>query len=526
MGFLISAINGTTPTNPGPTDDFWYEGLGLTAATGHRVNPELAMRVSTVFAATRVRSSVLAMLPLHVYRRLDDGGKARIAHRLEPVLSLLPNRWQTSFQWRQMMQGHVILRGNAYSEILPGRRGFVDQLVPLHPSRVSIENQLADGRLVYTYQPPIGRTRDIIGDKMFHLMGPSTDGIRGLSVIELMRDSVGLALATQEFGGRLFQNAPMMKGIITQKTGKAMDDESADTLAKSFARAHSGTKAHGAAYLPPGLEWQAVGMSNEDAQFLATREFQVSDLLRFLAVPGVLVGHAEKTATYASAEQFFQSFFTYHLDPDFVTWEQAISRDCLAEAERGTIFAEFVRGGLLRGDAKSRAEFYRTMIELGIMTRNEARALENLNALAGLDDPLTPRNMDRNQGRRTSDRSTGDATVPGPAPAASRYPPHIEAIVADVSARLVRREVKCLQEAAVKYAASRPGWEKAVRRFYEKFPDDVARHMALSPGDAAAYCVERRERLLSDDAPVRLLETWEQESGAALASQAIGEVAA
>ena len=298
-----------------------------------------------------------------------------------------------------------------------------------------------------------------------------------------------------------------------------MDEPAQQTLTRTFAQANA--VAGGVAYLPPGLGWQSVGMSNDDAQFLETRSFQVEDILRFMSVPGNLVGHADKTATFASAEAFFKSFVTIHMDPDFVMWEQVISRDLLLESEQETAYAKFNRTSLLRADAQGRAEYYRAMVDLGIMTPNEARELEDMNWLEGLDDPRMPMNM-----QRVGEEPPAPGAPPAPVRRASVYPPHIKAIITDVSARLVRREVAELGKAAAKYAGSPDGWSKAVRRFYEKFPDDVARALALSPGEAAAYCVERRERLLAEGSPAGLLEAWEQESGAALAGQVIGGVAA
>lgn len=507
MSFLLPVLQAGTP---GPTDDFWYQPAGVQAVTGHRVTPDMAMRVSTVYAAMRVKSTVMAMLPLQVFETREDGGKDRLPdHRLSSVLAH-PNEWQTGYQLRQLMAAHVTMWGNGICEILPGARGFVDQLVPLHPAHVTLKDQMPDGRLVYEYMPPDGhRPRILRTGEVLHVMGPSHDGRWGLSVLSLMRDAVGLALATQEHGGRQFGgNSPMMKGILTSTGPVGLKAEQEKQLTQSFARAHSGANAHGVAYLPPGLDWQSVGMSNEDAQFLETRDFQVSDLLRFMAVPGVLVGHGEKTATYASAEQFFQSFVTYHLDPDFVAMEKAIGRDLLEDGERDRVFVKHNRNALLRGDASSRSEFYGKMVELGIYTRNEVRAFEDINPLDGLDEPLTPLNMQQ---------GTGD--TPPPASAAGGFSLRAQAILQATAARLGRREVATMQKAAERHAANPDAWRKAVTTFYDKFAGDVASSLAVDTPSAAAFCAARATRLLATGAG--LLEHWDHAEGAALA--AIGE---
>ncbi len=501
-----------TVQTPGPIDDFWYRPVGGVSATGQRITPDMAMKVSTVYACVRVLASTLAMLPLNVVRSRANGDKeVDRAHPLYRVLHTRPNTWQTSFQWRQMMMGHLVLRGNAYSRIVLGGRN-VAQVVPLHPDRTRVVDQRADGDLVYEHQTASGQTEVLFSDEVFALTGLSSDGVTGISLLSMMRDSVGLALATQEFGGRLFKNAPMFKGLLKQVVGRYMDEEAERRVTSSFARAHSGENSHGVALMPPGLEWESIGITPEDSQFLETRAFQVEDLLRFIGVPGVLVGHADKTATYASAEQFFQAFFTYHMAPWFVLWEQAIQRDLVIESEQDQITAEFNREGLLRGDSAARAEFYRTMIELGVFTRNEVRQLENRNRIEGLDDPLTPMNLQQGSG------AADEATEP-PESTEGAVQARLDQMVVDASRRMTMREVDRLARAARKHSADPAAWAAAVETFYAGYPAELD---AVFVTDHAFedFAASRQAELLADG--VAVLERWKTDGGAALAAIARG----
>src|SRR3990167_6973204 len=161
---LLERLLGLAPASASYSagDDYWYGPVGTTSAAGINVTPEAAMRVAAVFACVRVISEDIASVPLDVFRRLDQGGKQRIpfdALPLARILSKKPNRWQNSMEWREMSTGHVMLRGNAYSRILSGASGFVDQLLPLNPDRMAVD-RLPSGLLRYTYRNPMTNTED------------------------------------------------------------------------------------------------------------------------------------------------------------------------------------------------------------------------------------------------------------------------------------------------------------------------------------------------------------------------------
>ena len=169
---ILSKLFGSSPSaGPPAWDDFWYNSVGTLTTAGIRVTADVALNVSAVYAAVRIVSETVAQIPLIVYRRAANGGKERATnHPLFDLLHNQPNPWQTSFEWREMMTGHIALRGNAYNEIIPGPRGAVDKLIPLHPDRISVE-QLDTGRLVYEYRPVNGPARRLNQDDVFHIRG-------------------------------------------------------------------------------------------------------------------------------------------------------------------------------------------------------------------------------------------------------------------------------------------------------------------------------------------------------------------
>lgn len=383
FGSLFKAA-ADTPAAAGDADDSWYRGgYGPRSAAGRVVTPDTAMQVAAVFSCVNLLARTLAMLPLTI-RKWETNGDTSDAPQnpLWGVLRSRPNDWQTSYDFRSMMMGHLCLRGNAYAEILAGRRGAVDQLIPLHPDRVAVRRN-AEGTLLYNVSEINGRVRTLVADEVFHIRGLSSDGVLGLSPITQMREAVGLALATEEHGARLFSNGARPGGIL-KMTGKLSPQAKRD-LKSDWEEMQGGLgNSHRVAVLTEGMEWEQIGLSNNDAQFLASRNFQIEEIARIFQVPLFMLGVTEKSTTWGSGiEQLLIGFVIYTLMPWIVAWEQAISRDLIVAPD--VYFPKFNLNALLRGDSATRAAFYKTMVGLHAMTPNEVREREDMNKIEGGD---------------------------------------------------------------------------------------------------------------------------------------------
>lgn len=377
---------------PGPTDDFWYEALGTMSATGVKVTPETARRCAAVYAAVRVLSDTLAQLPLMLYKRNGDGRERDTNHPLFKLLYIKPNRWQTSLEFREMMMGHVLLRGNAYAQkVYDMKSGAVKELVPLNPTKVS--PKLTEwGDPFYEFQSNRGGTIILQASDVFHLKGPSDDGLVGLSPIAVAAEPVGLALAAEEFGARTFKNDAQPGGVLEHPG--TLDEEAVERLRSSWAKQHSGvTNARKPVVLEEGMKWTRVGMSADDTQFLETRRFQVEDIARIFRVPPHLIGHLDK-ATFSNIEHQALEFVTHTMNPWIVRWEQAIGARLLDETEQVTHYVKFIVEGLLRGDIASRYNAYSIARQWGWMSVNEIRKLEDLDSIGDSGNTyLVPMNM-------------------------------------------------------------------------------------------------------------------------------------
>lgn len=369
----------------------WFAGRSNTAA-GISVNAETSLKISAVSACVRILSSTLAALPLDVYRRLDRGRERAADHSLYRTLHTQPNPWQTSFEWREMQQAALLLRGNSYDRIVSSPQQAVAALIPLHPDMVNpMRGQ--DGNLIYEYTPPDGPKEILLSDEVHHKRGLTIDGIKGISPIDYQRETLGLTLAAEKFGASYFGNGTVLGGVL--ESDQALSPEARNNVRDSWIQRFQGSdKSHGIAVLEQGLKWRPLGVAPEQAQFLETRAFQISEIARIFGVPPHMLADIEKTTSWGTGiEQQGIGFVVYSLMPWLKRWEQAIQRDLFSPSDQQTYFAEFNVDGLLRGDAKSRAEYYSKGILDGWLVRNEVRQKENLNPIDGLDEPLQPLNM-------------------------------------------------------------------------------------------------------------------------------------
>lgn len=358
-----------------PNDPLWGNFSLWGSKSGIDVTPDKALHVSAVFACIRVLSESIASLPIKFYERTDEGKKELSDNALYTLLRDGPNEFNTSYEFRETMMAHLNLRGNFYAVKEYNGAGKLGSLTILNPA--NMQPEFINDELIYKYMLD-GKEQIFTKDEIWHVRGLSTDGIMGLSPISVARESIGLAMATEAHGSRLFKNGAQIGGVL-QYPGK-LSESAHERLVNNWQKDHTGSNTWKTALLEEGLDFKAVGFSNDDAQFLETRTFQVEDIARIFRVPSVLIGRPDTTSTYASAEQFFLSFVVHTIRPWVVRIEQSINKHLIPEKDRGKYFAEFQLDGLMRGDIKSRYDAYAIAIQNKWMNANEVRKKENMNS--------------------------------------------------------------------------------------------------------------------------------------------------
>lgn len=238
-------------------------------------------------------------------------------------------------------------------------------------------DRLENGTLRYRYREPSGKQTVYSQDEIFHLRWLTTDGITGLQPSSLSRNAIGLAQALESHGSTYFGNGAR-PGIVLE-SDNPIPAEAAERLREQWERMHRGAdRAFRTAVLPNGVKAHELSGSNEAAQFLETRQYQVIEVCRAFRVPPHMIQDLTRS-TYSNIEVQGTEFVQHCLLPHLKRWEAAISRDLIVDDE--TYFAEHSVTGLLRGDSVARASYYREMLNLGVLSINEIRELENLNPI-------------------------------------------------------------------------------------------------------------------------------------------------
>ena len=363
---------------------------GNSTYAGPSVTEDNAMRSSAVYACIRIISESIASLPLVLYKQQGRNKNRATTHPLYPLLHDLANPVMTAFEWRELMISHALLTGNGYSEKVINNQGVVTALWPLNPHKMEGYEKRSDG-LWWFYRTPDNELRAIPQYKIHHIKGLG-DGIMGNSpTLQAAKQAVGLSLAAEEYGSRFYSNGAR-PGLILKHPGK-LSPGAAERLKASFASEHQGlSNAHRTKILEEGMDVTTIGIPNNEAQFLETRKFQVTEIARIYRVPPHMLADLDR-ATFSNIEQQSLNFVIYTLMPWLVRHEQAIYRDLLSETERRNHFAKYIVEGMLRGDALSRYQSYQVATNNTILTPNEIRELEDRNPVEGGDVLFTPLNM-------------------------------------------------------------------------------------------------------------------------------------
>lgn len=398
MGVLSRAL-GYEPSGLANPKPWLVAGLGgAESASGVQVSPTTAMYYSPFFSGVNVIASDVGSLPLPLYRRDGNRGKARAEdHPLYPLLHDAPNPYMTAMTFRRTLQSHAILWGCGYAYIVADGAGRIRELWPLHPGRIWPEiTYQGYGRVQVWWlysDPGNGIQVKLHPEDVLRVPGMADDGIAGYSIVEVARDSIGLGLATEVYASKFFGNGSHPGGVLQKKEGKLSKD-ARDRLKSDWENMHRGLDAaQRVAILEEGLEWKSIGIPNKDAEFLETRKLQVTELARWLRLPPHKIGDLERS-TFSNIESQQLDYVTSTLMSWLVTWEQSIKQTLLTDAERKAgYFAEHVTAALLRGDTKARYEAHALGRQWGWLSANDVRELENLNPVPDGDLYLTPLNM-------------------------------------------------------------------------------------------------------------------------------------
>ena len=387
MGFFSGLFKSRDKPQNRTTGSNYAFFMGGTTS-GKAVTERSAMQMTAVYSCVRILSEAVAGLPLHLYKYMDSGGKAMaLDHPLYHLLHDEPNPEMSSFVFRETLMTHLLLWGNAYAQIIRNGKNEIVALYPLMPNKMSVDRD-ENGRLYYTYyrgsDEAIKNTEFAVTlqpSDVLHIPGLGFDGLVGYSPIAMAKNAIGMAIACEEYGAKLFANGAAPGGVL-EHPGTIKDPQ---RVRESWQSTFGGSgNANKIAVLEEGMKYTPIGISPEQAQFLETRKFQINEIARIFRVPPHMVGDLEKSS-FSNIEQQSLEFVKYTLDPWVIRWEQSIQRSLLSKDEKSVYFVKFNLEGLLRGDYQSRMNGYAIGRQNGWMSANDIRELENLDRIPAED---------------------------------------------------------------------------------------------------------------------------------------------
>jgi HK97 family phage portal protein len=453
-------------------------------ASGESVAYSSALKLSAYYACVSLIADTVAVLPKHIMERRPDGSRARATdHPLYDIVHQQPNRTQTSIEFFALMTACLVMRNNAYARILPGPRGFADQIVPIMPDKVRIE-RLEDGRIRYMIREGTSALETPYNDEdILHIRNFQLDIAQGVDMLPLVRESVGVSLATQKYRARFFGNSAQPGGVL-KKAGK-MTLQGHRNLKESWQAAHAMGGQHTVAILEDGLEWQSIGIDPRAAQMIESEEHNAEDICRWMRVPPFMIGLTAKSTSWGTGiEQQNIGFVTYTILPYTVRWQQAISRDLILAPDK--YYVEFVLDGLLRGDSASRYNVYRIGRELGMYTPNDLLRFENQN-------PRTDPGGDEYVPDMGRSLTTQQTTPEAASPPTARYR-HLLSAQAE---RIVRKEMQALEREYHKLKAH-SDWAAVVQSFYLDHASFVSELLGVTHAQAVHYCEAQRQTVATN----------------------------
>lgn len=367
---------------------FWQSSSGAIFPTvsGVRVDNETALNYSAIWAATNLYANIISTLPVKVCMKLPNGEKPEATeHPLNNLIKLEPTAIMGSTDFFYLMLADALNWGNFFAFKLYDKDRRIREIIPIHPSRIPEHYvKVVDGRLQYTVIQDDGTTKTYDQAHIFHIKGlHAKGGIYGRSTIGAGNESIGLGLAVEKFGSSFFGNRATPGLAI--KTHEQVTPEKEAQIRKYWQAYTGAAKGNSLVVLPPDMEIQQMSIPPEQAQFLQTRQFNITEIARWYNLPPHLLRELTKSS-FNNIEQESIHYANLSLLPFIVRIEKEMNRQLFGVKDRHKYFVKFNMDSLLRGDSEARAKLYKALFELGALSQNDVRRLEDMDPIGSIGD--------------------------------------------------------------------------------------------------------------------------------------------
>ena len=367
------------PTKP-PTSrsaPVWREGMAtdyVSFGGGVQVSPANAMTLSAVYCAINAISSDIAQCPMHVYRRLPNGGKMPIYdHPLENLLNVSPNDNMTSTNFLETIIHHILGWGNGYVYVNYDVKYQPISFTILSPAMVM--PKVTNKSLVYVFKSSSGKEMLLNPLDVLHFHGLGYDGISGYSPIIMMANSMAIGLSLDTMQRSFFSNGCALSMAL--KSPKRIGPEARQQLREDWNRLHRGpNNAHVPVVLDGDMDIVPLSIGPKEAEIIASRQFQIEEVARAFRIP-VSKLMSNLRATYATLEQEDLAYIK-----GIMPWIKRIT----SEIERKLLYDESLTikmniNSLLRVESSARISYYKSLFQMGALSINEIREAEGYNPI-------------------------------------------------------------------------------------------------------------------------------------------------
>lgn len=368
---------------------------GWTTGESVGVSTDAALKLSAVYGAVDYLCNFVASLPIYIYN--DTTRRREKDHHLRQLLRLRPNSYQTPADYKRFMMRNLALRGNAYAFIRRNPKTMLpEELIPLRADHVA--EQMTEGKLEYVYTGSAdGKMYVLDALDVIHYKWDSDNGYTGIPVLRYAAPTLSVAQAGLEYENAIYRNGSRPSGVLQttadlsgesktpdpSEEGKFLSKK--DVIRQAWERVQAGTgNAFRVAVLDHGLEYKPLTINSYDAQYIAARDFTVSDIARFFGVPlhALMSGKQSYSSNEQNSLEFLQGRGTALLR--MMEEEDTYKLLVLDEIERG-LWIKRNLDARMRGDSAARATYYRAMHDIGVYNVNDIRGLEDLPDVEGGD---------------------------------------------------------------------------------------------------------------------------------------------
>lgn len=371
-------------TKLGLLDGESWARFGRTANySGKSVTVDRVLQLSAAWACIRLTAQAISILPQAIYMKTANGGREEITDSREArILTESPNASQTAVEFWEEMAGWLAGVGNS-TALIERTAANLSALTPV-PFRDCIPVR-RNGTVMYRLTDR-GKEEYVPRENVLHLRLFSLGGLSGLSPIQYGANTFGASMAVEESAAKFFSNGIQSSIVVGASVGeRGFSDQQTDQLQKRLEQFAGSDRAWRALVLPFDLKAEKLTINPEDSQMLETRKFDVEEICRWWNVPSILVGHvSEGTTTWGSGiEQIFLAWLALGINPVLKKIEARVNKQLIPTPRT---YFEFNRAALMQMDSKALASFLSTMVQNGLMDRNEARAKINYPARDGGDE--------------------------------------------------------------------------------------------------------------------------------------------